>query len=50
MEKDIQKIKPTMDAKVVTRILRSCVEMGNPVLLEDSEETFDPMIEPLLGK
>ena len=24
--------------------------MGTPLLLEDSEETFDPMVEPLLGK
>jgi len=50
MEKDIHKIKPTMDGKVITRILKNCITMGNPLLLEDSEETFDPMVEPLLGK
>jgi len=50
MEKDISKIKPTMDGKQITRILKACITMGNPLLLEDSEETFDPMVEPLLGK
>lgn len=50
MEKDIQKIKPTMDGKAVTRILKNCITLGYALLLEDSEETFDPMIEPLLGK
>lgn len=24
--------------------------MGTPIILEDSNETFDPMMEPLLGK
>jgi len=50
MSKDINKIKPTMDSKVITRILKNCISMGNPLLLEDSEEVFDPMVEPLLGK
>lgn len=46
----IQVIKPTMDAKVMSRILENCVNLGNPVILEDANETFDPMLEPLLGK
>jgi dynein heavy chain len=50
MEKDINKIKPTMDGKQIARVLKNCITMGNPLLLEDSEETFDPMVEPLLGK
>jgi len=50
MEKDISKIKPTMDSKQMARVLRNCISLGTPLLLEDSEESFDPMIEPLLGK
>jgi dynein heavy chain len=43
-------IKPTMDAKVMSRILENAVILGNPVILEDANETFDPMLDPLLGK
>ena len=50
MEKTLHSIKPTMDQKVVGRTLKNCIQMGNPVLLEDANETFDPMMEPLLGK
>ena len=46
----IKVIKPTMDAKVMSRILENAVNLGNPVILEDANETFDPMLEPLLGK
>jgi len=50
-EKHVCKIiKPTMDAKVMSRILENAVNLGNPVILEDANETFDPMLEPLLGK
>jgi dynein heavy chain, axonemal len=52
MEKDskFEIIKPTMEVKVQTRILKNCVSLGYPVILEDANETFDPIIEPLLGK
>jgi dynein heavy chain, axonemal len=52
MEKDssIKIVKPTMDAKVMSRTLENAVNMGNPVIFEDAGETFDPMLEPLLGK
>ena len=43
-------IKPTMDPKVLSRILENAVNLGNPVILEDAGESFDPMLEPLLGK
>jgi dynein heavy chain len=46
----IKVVKPTMDAKVMSRILETSVNMGNPVIFEDANETFDPMLEPLLGK
>jgi dynein heavy chain len=39
-----------MDGKQIARVLKNCITMGNPLLLEDSEEVFDPMVEPLLGK
>jgi dynein heavy chain len=46
----IKVVKPTMDAKLMSRILENAVSLGNPVILEDANETFDPMLEPLLGK
>lgn len=49
-ERDIKSIKPTMDIKVMSRVLENCISLGYPVILEDANETFDPMIEPLLGK
>jgi hypothetical protein len=39
-----------MDLKVMNRILENCIQLGYPVLFEDAIETFDPLIEPLLGK
>jgi dynein heavy chain len=52
MEKDSKYaiIKPTMDVKVQTRHLKNCVSLGYPVILEDANESFDPIIEPLMGK
>ena len=52
MEKDSKYaiIKPTMEVKVQTRHLKNCVSLGYPVILEDCNETFDPIIEPLMGK
>lgn len=52
MERDpaYQSVKPTMDLKVMNRILENCIQLGYPVLFEDAIETFDPLIEPLLGK
>lgn len=46
----IKVVKPTMDPKVMSRILETAVGLGHPVILEDANETFDPMLEPLLGK
>jgi len=52
MEKEnkFETVKPTMDAKVQTRILKNCVSFGYPVILEDALETFDPIMDPLLSK
>jgi len=47
---DYKSIKPTMDGKNISRILENCIQLGTPVILEDSIETFDPLVEPLLGK
>lgn len=46
----IKVVKPTMDAKSMSRVLENSVNMGTPVIFEDANETFDPMLEPLLGK
>lgn len=51
MEKqELRSIKPTMDAKSMSRILEVCIPMGSPIILEDAIEDFDPLVEPLLGK
>lgn len=46
----MRSIKPTMDAKIMSRVLEVCIPMGNPIILEDATEEFDPLVEPLLGK
>lgn len=46
----IKTIKPTMDLKQLGRILEASIGIGNPVIFEDANETFDPMLDPLLGK
>lgn len=43
-------IKPTTDSKIVSRILENTIRFGYPLLLEDANETFDPLLEPLLAK
>ena len=47
---NIRTIKPTMDNKMISRILETQIGLGYPVLLEDANDTFDPMLDPLLGK
>lgn len=47
---NIRTIKPTMDNKMISRILESQINLGYPVLLEDANDSFDPMLDPLLGK
>jgi len=34
----------------MSRVQENSVNLGNPVIFEDAGETFDPMLEPLLGK
>ena len=46
----VESIKPTMDAKMLSRKLEACITNGIPLILEDATEQFDPMIEPVLGK
>jgi len=46
----IKVVKPTMDMKILSRTLEVAVNMGNPIVFEDANETFDPMLDPLLGK
>ena len=43
-------IKPTIDPKAQNRILKNAITLGDCVILEDLNEIFDPMMEPLLGK
>jgi len=46
----IKVIKPSMDIKIITRTLENAFGLGTPVILEDANENFDPILDPLLGK
>jgi len=51
MEKEeIKSIKPTMNQLNIIRTLKTAISIGQPVILEDATEVFDPMLDPLLGK
>lgn len=50
MEPKLKIVKPTMDVDKMQRILKACISYGEPVLFEDANETFEPLIEPVLGK
>ena len=43
-------LKPSTDAKEISRALDNCLMLGTPILLEDCNETIDPIWEPLLEK
>lgn len=47
---ELKVIKPTMDARNLSRTLEISVQHGVPIILEDAFETFDPLLEPLLAK
>jgi dynein heavy chain len=49
-QNDLKVIKPTMDARNLSRTLEISVQHGVPIILEDAFETFDPLLEPLLAK
>lgn len=51
-EKDsnVEMIKPTIEPKKLETKLKLCVGMGTPIIFEDAGESFDPILEPLLGK
>jgi hypothetical protein len=34
----------------MSRQLEAAIPVGVPVILEDANETFDPMLDPLLAK
>ena len=34
----------------IINILKNAIQHGNPVILEDATETFDPLLDPILGK
>ena len=43
-------IKPTMEPSTMIRVLENCIQLGYPIILEDAGETFDPLLDPLIGK
>lgn len=43
-------VKPTMNSQIMSRNLEVAITMGYPVIFEDANETFDPMLEPVLAK
>jgi dynein heavy chain len=49
-EEQLKVIKPTNDPNFVSRTLENSINFGTPVILEDANETFDPLLDPLLAK
>jgi len=49
-EDQVKVIKPTNDPNVISRTLENCITLGTPVIFEDANETFDPLLDPLLAK
>lgn len=49
-ENNLVIIKPTTDPKIMTRKLDSALSYGFPVIFEDANETFDPMLEPIISR
>lgn len=49
-EEGVIMIKPTLEPKKLETRLKLCVGNGTPILYEDAGESFDPVLEPLLGK
>lgn len=47
---DFDIIKPTMDINEIQKKLKMNITFGKPILLADSNETFDALIEPVLAK
>lgn len=39
-----------MASGTLIKDLETCVRMGQPLLIEDMEETLEPMLEPLLTR
>lgn len=43
-------LKPTTEPKLMSRQLENAIQMGFIVIFEDANETFDPILEPILMK
>ena len=39
-----------MDVKILSRVVENAIQFGNPIILEDANETFDPLLDPLLSR
>jgi len=50
LKPDYKALKPSMDQKNMARQLEASITNGTPVIFEDANETFDPMLDPLLAK
>ena len=49
-DNEVKIIKPTMDSKIMSRTLETSMNFGYSVIFEDANETFDPMLDPILSK
>jgi dynein heavy chain len=49
-KESVKIIKPTTDQKLMSRIIENAMSLGYVVIFEDANETFDPMLDPLLSK
>lgn len=49
-KKHVHVLKPTTDQKTMSRVIENAMSMGQIVIFEDANETFDPLLDPLLAK
>jgi hypothetical protein len=49
-KESVKIIKPTTEQKLMSRIIENAMSLGYVIILEDANETFDPMLDPLLAK
>ena len=47
---EVKIIKPTMEQKSMSRLLETAMMHGYTIIFEDANETFDPMLDPILAK
>jgi len=49
-KENVRVIKPTTEQKLMSRLIEASMSLGHIVIFEDANETFDPLLDPLISK